>query len=117
MNNLFIEENSSDPLIDLFKSLWNDYQDKWNDDYWPIYNKIRSLIEDGKRHNTTTDNTYTIDEDFEKMESSKKRKMDELYLNSLLNNIDLEIDCIQEININKEKKEEKKRGCIECLIF
>ena len=116
MNNLFIEENSTDPLIDLFKTLWNDYQDKWHEDYWPIYNKLRSFIEDGKRHNTTNDNTFTIEEDFEKL-ANKKKNMDEEYLNSLLNNIDLEIDCIQEISINKEKKEEKKRGCMECLIF
>jgi hypothetical protein len=106
--NSITKEN--DQLIELFKTLWSDFQDSWEDNYWEIYNRLRNR-EGRKGLNSTAENS--IEEDFEKLHL-RKLTADEIYLDTLLNHIDDEIDNVEEIEI---KKEDKRRGCMDCLLF
>ena len=83
--------NDNEELVELFKTLWSDFQDSWEEDYWKVYNSLRSR-EDRKRLNSTTDDS--IEEDFEKLHNKRKLTSDEVYLESLLNKIDDEIDYL-----------------------
>jgi hypothetical protein len=112
MNNQTLEKQN-DELLELFRTIWSDFQDNWNDNYWEVYNRLRSR-EERKRLNSTAE--YSIEEDFEKLQM-RKQTADKLYLDTLLNKIDDEIDNVEEIQIMKEKKEDKRRGCMECLLF
>jgi hypothetical protein len=75
MNNVIIKKEN-DQLVELFKTLWSEFQDKWEDELWDVYNKLRSRG-DRKRLNSTAENS--IEEDFEKLHL-RKLTSDEVYL-------------------------------------
>jgi hypothetical protein len=111
-------------LTEEFKKYWTDYQDTWSDEYWKIYNKHR---DSNDNLNSLTTSESTIEEDFEKLKKQRRvankigsEEQDDvdLFMNSLfLKKIDDEIDKNQENRLVKEKKDEKKRGCVDCIVF
>jgi hypothetical protein len=104
----------NDELVELFKTLWSEFQDSWEEDYWKVYNGLRNK-EERKRLNSTADDS--IEEDFERL-NKRKFTADEVYLESLLGRIDDEIDQAEDVQIKSDYKDsEKKRGCMECLIY
>jgi hypothetical protein len=103
-------------ITDDFKICWTDFQDDWDNDMWSVYNTIRN----GEDIKHTNDNS--ILEDFEKLKESRvstHNDEDEVFITSLhLQKIDYEIDNIQNGNcLLKERRDEKRRGCGDCLLF
>jgi hypothetical protein len=112
-----------DSLTEQFKKYWTTFQDSWGDDLWMVYNDIRNNGEVTEKKVTTNDSS--IQEDFEKLRESRvsthnndEPNDDDVFMNSLhLKKIDDEIEGIQDGQLVKDKKEEKKRGCGDCILF
>jgi hypothetical protein len=114
-------------LTDEFKLYWTTYQDGWSEEYWEVYNLHRSDLDENTEKHIITTSESTIEGDFERLKSQSrnstkneenKENIEDIFMNSLqLKKIDDEIEKIQEPSLIKEKKEEKKRGCVDCVIF
>lgn len=134
-----IENNQTmEELTNTFNKYWSDYQDTWSDDYWEVYNMFRH-IDDKElffQMNKKAFNNSSQEENLEKMEETAEKKIkspvvkvkdkaktgsthDESCNMTLvnLNKIDEEMEKVGNSSIFKEKKEEKRRTCLDCAIF
>jgi DNA repair exonuclease SbcCD ATPase subunit len=131
-------------LTKKFNTYWGEYQNTWPDNFWDTYDMYRSIIDKDMPHNNFNikpvvgENDLFYENDFEKcqalqtdenqIEFSNKlgqnlQKIksasthDESMNASYLGRIDEEMKEVQEITIVKDKKDEKRRGCLECIVM
>ncbi len=129
-----IDSEQMENLTTTFNTYWGDYQNEWSDDYWEVYNTYRAVKDKNlvsnpiKKINIFED---SFEENQEIMNISMRQKLmpgnpetrrstseDSMELTTVnINKIDEELKEIGEITSIKEKKEEKKRGCLDCIIF
>lgn len=127
-----------------FSKYWGDYQDTWDTEYWDVYNRFRQIDDKemfnnlNKKHLMATEASF-IEGQTERMQDGKNGEKvlynsksnikdrgcspsthDETANMTMvnLNKIDDEIDRMNEFSVCKDKqKEEKKRGCLDCIVF
>jgi hypothetical protein len=122
--NVSTEENGNkmEELTRVFSIYWDKYQDKWQEDFWNVYDMYRLLNEKDRKNiisgidsNKTDQSGMNNDNN---MSSSKNRirKVNKMNYSSL-NKIDEDIEKVKEED--KKVKLEKKQSCtdLECLIF
>lgn len=136
-----INQEKMETLTNVFNKYWGEYQDSWSDKYWNIYNTHRQIKDNegnGKRlipDNDTGNVNNNLEEDLNlddisnnpfntlkaavqsKTKTGSSSTHDESMTMSYLCKIDEEMKEVQEISITKDKKEEKRRSCLDCVIF
>jgi len=141
-----IDEVKMDQLIKKFNTYWELYQNDWPENYWDTYDMYRVIkdkdispkfmgmnikpvivsdliYEEGfdKCHALPTEENFQADPINQANKNlPEKVKLastnDESMNTSYLGKIDEELKEVQEINLS-EKKEEKRRSCLDCNIF
>ncbi len=126
-------------MITIFNTYWQNYQDKWSDKYWRVYeslhknkaesdiNEISNIFFEGNNMLLNDDSIFVKNPDNKIENGNNVYSKDNLKSNSTniqtktlinLHDIDEELDKIHEISIIKEKKlNEKRRNCFDCSIF
>lgn len=140
-----ISQEQMETLTTTFSKYWTDFQDEWSDENWEVYNMYRQ-IKDKDINYHVNKISYTGNNSFAE-ESKDNKGIDFDNFNGInrnspisqgqmkdkrglsthddsfnmttvnLNKIDEEMKEVQEMSIVREKKEEKKRSCLDCIIF
>jgi hypothetical protein len=140
----FLSEEPINPgqiqeLSNTFNQYWGEYQDTWNEEYWEVYNLFRQIGNKqifnnlNKKLSITENEISFLNDEIEKMQDCKngekmirnplknrtRSTLDRSTFNSSfnLNKIDEELDKVYESSIGNNIINEKKRGCLECVIF
>lgn len=131
-----VDSNHMNLLTDKFNDNWGDFQDTWNKESWDVYYTYRgikdknlnnglmkkggNLFEDSFEDNNEIMN-ISLSQKFQPNNGMKTRGSsndDTMNITTVnINKIDEELKEVGEMSICREKKEEKKRGCLDCVIF
>jgi hypothetical protein len=130
-----VDSKQMTELTEKFNEYWGDFQDTWDKESWDVYYTYRGIKDKNlgngqmKKGNLFEDSFDENDEimnisfgqkfspvnDFKTRGSTNDDTMNMTMVN--INKIDEELKEVGEMSICREKKEEKKRGCLDCLIF
>jgi hypothetical protein len=132
-----VDSNQMNQLTDKFNENWGDFQDTWEKESWDVYYTYRGIKDKNLNNGQMKKGGHLFEDSFEDNDeimnislgqkfqpkehiktrggSSNEDTMNVTTVN--INKIDEELKEVGEMSICREKKEEKKRGCLDCVIF
>lgn len=92
------DENRIEELVDNFNIYWKNYQDKWNQKYWEVYESTHNKIVESIKNNESY------------IEEMKLNKNNDIFINDSISNSNLQTGYNENKNSNDEN--EIKNKCL-----